>query len=107
MTNVVGTVYRSRPPRELVFRYFLLSILLFSFSHCYYFPIISLFAKIINWWAVAGPDRTSAGGNRNAGETGGSKGYMLCILFVFSTQFISSSRSSSFPIVYSLRIGKT
>ena len=42
-----------------VFRYFLFSVLLFSSSHCSYFPIISFFAKIINrqWsrsdWALA------------------------------------------------------
>lgn len=82
-----------------VFRYFLFSILLFPSSHCSYFPIISFFAKIINRRAGAGPDRTDAGGDRNAGrDGGGGNGYLLCY-FLFSTLFISSSHSSSFPIV--------
>ena len=81
-----------------VFRYFLFSILLFPSSHCSYFPIISFFAKIINRRAGAGPDRTDAGGDRNAGRDGGGNGYLLCY-FLFSTLFISSSHSSSFPIV--------
>ena len=52
---------------------FLFSTLLLSSSRCSYFPMISCFAKISNRWARAGPDRSDAGGDRNAIETGGGK----------------------------------
>ena len=73
---------------------------LVSSSHCSYFPIISFFAKISNRRAGAGPGRTEAGGERNGSKTGGGKGYVSSCLFSLPTQFISSSCSSSFPIVY-------
>ena len=53
------------------------------------------------WRAGAGPDRTDAGGNRNAGRDGRGGATGTChVNFLFSTLFISSSRFSSFPIVY-------
>lgn len=64
-----------------VFRYFLFSILLFPSSHCSYFPIISFFAKIINRRAGAGPDRTDAGGDRNAGRDGGGATGTCYVIF--------------------------
>ena len=96
-----------RGGNEYVFGQFLFSIFLFSSFCCSYFPLSLFFAKIVNRQAGVGPDRIDAGGNRNASETvgEGGNGYVSCC-FLFSTLFISFSRSSSFPIVYSTTTGR-
>ena len=66
------------------------------FVHCspllffslFLFSVVSFFAKIINRRAEAGPDRTDADGNRNAGQDEGVNGYAPCY-FLFSTLFVS------------------
>ena len=85
-----------------VFRNSLFSSLLFSL---FLFSGYLIFA-ISNRRAGAGPGRTDAGGKQNGSKTGGGKGYMSSCLFSLPTQFISSSRSSSFRIIYSISIGR-
>ena len=104
------TTNHSRLPREVGGQQvraplFLFSTLLFSSSYCSYFPVISFFAKISNRLAEAGRNRADAGGGIDAGETGRGKGYVLFMLFLFSTLFISSSHSSSILIIYSATTG--
>ena len=61
-----------------MFQYSLFSSLLFSL---FLFSDYLLFSKISNRRAGAGPNRTDAGGKRNANKTGRGKGYVSSCLF--------------------------
>ena len=78
---------------------------LFSSIHCFCFLIFSFFAKINNMRARTRPDRTNAGGDRNAGQNSGSTDACHVMLFVLYSIYSFFFSLFFFSVVYSTTTG--